>query len=278
MKNQADKYIQRPLQGMDGSALQREQLAAQVRERLITDPVLPAPAGVVEATATNLTDCSTPKTSFELPKFFGFEDRQTPESFLERLESFCLITGVTIEDRLCQVVLTTLEKSAKLWWRFAGGFDNWDDFKVSFLAEFAPIDGKRRLKEELKLRMQHPHKNLKQFIYVISEYFDRIGDDVPDIKKVECAVRQMHPQLQDLAAGMELANLKELAKSADVLMKKAWRRLQYKPPPPRTNQVARDVVFEALTATRLESRHPELQSAYLRRTSSQKHRSLEKAL
>ncbi|KAG0445492.1 hypothetical protein HPB47_014586 [Ixodes persulcatus] len=53
----------------------------------------------------------------------------------------------------------------------------------------------------------------------------------------------MHPQLQDLAEGAQFASLAELAKAADGLMERAWRRLQYKPPPPQSNQVARDLAF-----------------------------------
>ncbi|KAH7935744.1 hypothetical protein HPB52_013037 [Rhipicephalus sanguineus] len=54
----------------------------------------------------------------------------------------------------------------------------------------------------------------------------------------------MHPQLQDLVEGKQFANLAELAKAADGLMERYWRRFQYKPPPPPTDQVARDLAFQ----------------------------------
>ncbi|KAL3195209.1 hypothetical protein MRX96_001880 [Rhipicephalus microplus] len=53
----------------------------------------------------------------------------------------------------------------------------------------------------------------------------------------------MHPQLQDLAEGHAYNDLAELAKAADGLMERAWRRLQYRPPPLPSNQVARDLAF-----------------------------------
>ncbi|KAH6948234.1 hypothetical protein HPB50_023239 [Hyalomma asiaticum] len=53
----------------------------------------------------------------------------------------------------------------------------------------------------------------------------------------------MHPQLQDLVEGKQFANLEELAKAADGLMERYWRRFQYKPRPPPTDQVTRDLAF-----------------------------------
>ncbi|KAL3211549.1 hypothetical protein MRX96_036367 [Rhipicephalus microplus] len=53
----------------------------------------------------------------------------------------------------------------------------------------------------------------------------------------------MHPQLQDLVEGKQFATLAELARAADGLMERYWRRFQYKPPPPPTDQVARDLAF-----------------------------------
>lgn len=55
----------------------------------------------------------------------------------------------------------------------------------------------------------------------------------------------MHPQLQDLVEGRQFSSLAELAKAADGLMERFWRRLQYKPPPPPTDQVARDLAFQS---------------------------------
>ncbi|XP_037504967.1 uncharacterized protein LOC119381049 [Rhipicephalus sanguineus] len=55
----------------------------------------------------------------------------------------------------------------------------------------------------------------------------------------------MHPQLQDLVAGSTFSSLKALADAADGLMERVRRRLQYRPPPPKTNQVARDLAYSA---------------------------------
>ncbi|KAH7981471.1 hypothetical protein HPB49_024447 [Dermacentor silvarum] len=90
----------------------------------------------------------------------------------------------------------------------------------------------------------HPEENLKEFIYVISAYYDRIGETVPKEENVQRVLRQMHPQLRDLAEGSTFTTLRELATEADGLMERAWRRWQYKPPPPPTNQVAKDLAFQ----------------------------------
>ncbi|KAG0429183.1 hypothetical protein HPB47_023864 [Ixodes persulcatus] len=224
-----DELIARLLRQTDGSAMQREKVSVQVRQRLLTAAVPPANGPEVTAAAVHPSGGPLPRIAAQLPK----------------LENFCLITGVTIENRLSQVVSAALEGSAKLWWRFIGDFGSWDDFKTGFRAEFASIDAKRRLKDELRNRTQHPEENLKEFIYTIDEFYERIGEEVPDSENVDRVLRQMHPQLQDLAEGTQYANWSELAKATDGLMECAWRRLQYKPPPTRSNQVARDLAFRA---------------------------------
>lgn len=240
-----DELIARLLRQTDGSVMHRERASVQVRQLLLTAAVPPANEPEVTAAAVHPSGGPLPRIAAQLPKFTGFSDRQSPEEFIERLENFCLITGVTTENRLSQVVPAALDGSAKLWWRFIGNFGSWDDFKTAFRAEFASIDAKRRLKDELRHRTQHPEENLKEFIYTIAEFYERIGEEVPDSEKVDRVLRQMHPQLQDLAEGTQYANLSELAKAADGLMERAWRRLQYKPPPTRSNQVARDLAFRA---------------------------------
>lgn len=239
-----EEFVQQLIRQTDGSALQREHVAAHVRNLVMAAPV---PSGDQDPAVTVATvqpsGGPVPRIAAQLPKYAGFSDLQSPEEFLERLENFCLITGVAADKRLSQVVPAALEGSAKLWWRFVGDFPAWDDFTSAFRAEFASIDAKRRLKDELRQRTQHPEENLKEFIYTIAAYYERIGEEVPDSEKVDRVLRQMHPQLQDLAEGAQFASLAELAKAADGLMERAWRRLQYKPPPPQSNQVARDLAF-----------------------------------
>ncbi|KAH8031196.1 hypothetical protein HPB51_013653 [Rhipicephalus microplus] len=70
-------------------------------------------------------------------------------------------------------------------------------------------------------------------------------EEVADDVKVDRVLRQMHPQLQDLVAGSTFSSLKALADVADGLMERVRRRLQYRPPPPKTNQVARDLAYSA---------------------------------
>lgn len=234
----------------DGSAMERERIAAIVRDRVMATPLPTSPhvgAGAVTvATGAVLraTDDSAHRlAATHFPRYSGVRDLQSPEEFLERLENFCLVTGVAADKRLTQVVPAALEGGAKLWWRFVRGFESWEEFTAAFRSEFASIDAKRRLKAELEQRTQHPEENLKEFIYAIATFYDRIGEEVTETEKVQRVLRQMHPQLQDLAEGHVYNDLAALVKAADGLMERAWRRLQYKPPPPPSNQVARDLAF-----------------------------------
>ncbi|KAL3203329.1 hypothetical protein MRX96_041945 [Rhipicephalus microplus] len=243
------------LLGTDGSAMERERIAAVMRDRVMATPLPMAPhvgAWTVNTGAVpRATDGSAPRlAAAHLPRYSGARDLQSPEEFLERLENFCLVTGVAADKRLTHVVPAALEGGAKLWWRFVRGFDSWEQFTAAFRSEFSSIDAKRRLKAELEQRTQHPEENLKEFIYAIATFYDRIGEEVSEAEKVQRVLRQMHPQLQDLAEGHAYNDLAELVKAADGLMEWAWRRLQYRPPPLPSNQVARDLAFRPSQAPR----------------------------
>ncbi|KAH8035042.1 hypothetical protein HPB51_004283 [Rhipicephalus microplus] len=94
-----------------------------------------------------------------------------------------------------------------LWYRFAGPFILWYDFVAAFRREFASADEKKRPKDELEARTQHHEENLKEFIYVISELYDRIREEVANGVKVDRVLRQMQPQLHDLEAESTFSSL-----------------------------------------------------------------------
>ncbi|KAH8037105.1 hypothetical protein HPB51_008529 [Rhipicephalus microplus] len=205
------------LLGADGSAMERERFAAVVRDRVMVTPLLTAPhvgAWTVIANTgavPRATDDSAPwLAAVHLPRYSCVRDLQSPEEFLEHLENFCFVTGVAADKRLTQVIPAVLEDGAKLWWQFVRGFDSWEQFTAAFRSEFSPIDAKRRLKAELKQRTQHPEENLKEFIYAITTFYERIGEEVFEAEKVQRVLRQMHPHLQDLAEGHAYNDLAEL--------------------------------------------------------------------
>ncbi|KAL3182555.1 hypothetical protein MRX96_007229 [Rhipicephalus microplus] len=176
-------------------------------------------------------------------ELLGLRDKASPEEFLECLENFCLVTGVAADKRLTQVVPAALEGGAKLWWRFVRGFDSREESSAAFYSELSSIDAKRRLKAELEQRTQHPEEKLKEFIYAIATFYDRIGEKVSEAEKVQRVLRQMHPQLQDLEEGHSYNDLAKLVKAVDGLMERAWRRFQYRAPPLPSNHVARGLAF-----------------------------------
>ncbi|KAH7951578.1 hypothetical protein HPB52_010371 [Rhipicephalus sanguineus] len=84
------------------------------------------------------------------------------------------------------------------------------------------VDERKRLKEELDTHTQHP-ENLKELIYGISEFYDRIGEDVFEV---------------NLVAGSTYPCFNALVDAGDDLMERARHRLQYRPPPPKTKSRA----------------------------------------
>ncbi|KAH7957960.1 hypothetical protein HPB51_028055 [Rhipicephalus microplus] len=106
----------------------------------------------------------------------------------------------------------------KLWWWFVCGFDSWEQFTAAFRSEFSSVDAKHRLKAELGQGTQHLEENLKDFINATAMFYDRIGEEVTEAEKVQRVLRQVHPQLQDLAEGHAYNDLAKLVKAADDLM------------------------------------------------------------
>ncbi|KAG0426459.1 hypothetical protein HPB47_026434, partial [Ixodes persulcatus] len=110
--------------------------------------------------------------ALEPPKFTGFGDLQSPEEFVDPLDSFCLLNGIRPEDRLSRVVPAALEGSAELWFRFTQNFADWQAFVTAFRREFAPIDLRKRLGKELRLRTQHSEEKGedREITYIIGSY------------------------------------------------------------------------------------------------------------
>ncbi|KAL3183736.1 hypothetical protein MRX96_033814 [Rhipicephalus microplus] len=98
--------VEELLLGTDGSAMERERIATVVRDRVMATPLPTAPhvgawAGVANTGAVpRATDDSAPRlAAAHLPRYSGARDLQSPEEFLERLENFCLMTGVAADKR-----------------------------------------------------------------------------------------------------------------------------------------------------------------------------------
>ncbi|KAK8782322.1 hypothetical protein V5799_016338 [Amblyomma americanum] len=228
-----------------GTLLEREQLAAQVREILLTTSIDTSSTTAEQANEAR-PSASRASTMREapgpLPKFIGYEDSQPPQTFLDRFVEYCDLGGIP-NDRRLQLIPAALEGSAKQWWRFIGGHSDWASFAEDFKGEFAADDYREKLRAEQAERTQHSAENLKQFIHAIAEYYDRIGEPVTDAEEVDRVRRQMHPTFQDLTNNMEFANLRDMAKAAGLIMQRAWHRLRYVPPPLRSTQAASDLAF-----------------------------------
>ncbi|KAH7945520.1 hypothetical protein HPB49_011832 [Dermacentor silvarum] len=232
--------VQMLLEQTEGSPTERKRLAAQVRQVLMVAPIstsstssAPSAEANVAASFVHAGTSGTPSTTVTMPaavpRLEGFRHLQSPQEFLDKVENFCVAAVIPSEYCVRRVIETALDASAKLWYRFAGPFESLDAFADTFRKECASVDEKLRFKEKLDRRTQHLEENLKEFIYVVAAYYDRISEEVPESVKVDRVLRQMHPQLQALAEGSTNPNLKALTAAADSLMEEARRWLQYWP-------------------------------------------------
>lgn len=106
----------------DGSVMERERVAAVVRDRVMATPLPTAPhVGAWAVTANTAAvpratdDSASRLAAMHLPRYSGVRDLQSPEEFLEHLENFCLVTGVAADKRMTHVAPAALEGGAKLW-------------------------------------------------------------------------------------------------------------------------------------------------------------------
>lgn len=264
------EVLQQLRDSTSGTPIELERLAAQIRNLLLAAPSaddatatitgVPAPARPLSHAGHDSLNLKG--APIALPRFVGYEDGQSPREFLERYKEYCDVCGIPTESRV-QLLPAALDGTAKQWWRFVGGFSEWSAFTAAFEAEFAGVDYKSKLKAELDQRTQHPSENLKRFIHVIAEYYDRIGESVPEADKVERVRRQMHPTFQDLTAGMTFASLKDMAAAAGPIMERAWHRLRYAPPPPRSTQAAADLAFAGCAPCTNVAAMPNVSTPYM---------------
>ncbi|KAH8040909.1 hypothetical protein HPB51_013079 [Rhipicephalus microplus] len=91
----------------------------------------PMPAGAMTAAAAiqPAIDYAPRASGSQHPQFARFGDTQPPKKFLDRLETFCLVTGVTANKRFTHIMPAALEESANLWLCFLKSFESWEDFK-----------------------------------------------------------------------------------------------------------------------------------------------------
>ncbi|KAH7978189.1 hypothetical protein HPB49_004784 [Dermacentor silvarum] len=151
--------------------MERECLAAQVRQALMVAPISTFEASSAPTTEANMaasfahagitgTRSTTVTTLATTLRFEGFRYMQSPHEFLEGVQNFRVMADITSGDRVRRLIATALDGSAKLWYRFAGPFDSWDAFADASRKEFASVEEKLRLKEEVDRRTQHPEEIL----------------------------------------------------------------------------------------------------------------------
>ncbi|KAH7942050.1 hypothetical protein HPB49_020101 [Dermacentor silvarum] len=90
--NVPEELVQHMLGQTNGSAMEREQVAAAVRQRLMAAEALPPRTTTTAAAVQQASECAPRSTGGQPQKYKGFNDPQSPEEFLDRLETFCLVS------------------------------------------------------------------------------------------------------------------------------------------------------------------------------------------
>ncbi|KAH6946851.1 hypothetical protein HPB50_015640 [Hyalomma asiaticum] len=93
--NVPEELVQHLLRQMSRSTTEREQIVAAVRQKLMAAEAVPISSTV--AAVHPASDCAPRSTGGQPgqpPRFKRFNDPQSPEEYLDRLKTFCLVSGV----------------------------------------------------------------------------------------------------------------------------------------------------------------------------------------
>jgi hypothetical protein len=179
----------------------------------------------------NLRTQHLKSSDVKIPVYTGSSDKKTPYDFIIELEKYQEIVGYTEIEMMQYVVPLSLVEDAYTWYRYEPPFLNWQDFRRRIRNEFQSSGYYEDMRRDLHTRSQGPTESLTEFIRVIRGFYERIGDDVPEITIVNRILRNMHPEYRRALLGKNiatLAQLKDEAYSAQELIK-SFR--MYRPPP-----------------------------------------------
>lgn len=142
-----EELLQHLLGQISGSVMQYEQVVAVVRQRLMAAEAVPAGSVTAVVVVQLSGNAALYFDGSQRPKYSGFNDIRSLEEFLDWLETFCLVNGVTTDKRLTHIVPTALEIGTKLQGHFLTMFAAWEEFTEAFIAALSCIYAKHLLKQ-----------------------------------------------------------------------------------------------------------------------------------
>ena len=160
----------------------------------------------------------------------GRADPKTLEEFLEEIERFADSERITRKKWLERAVTAALVGIAKQWLTYEEAFGKWDLFRNAFLDSYASFR-KEIYKRELESRTHDPSEPLVTFIHGIVGYYDEIGGNKTEVKKVKRVNNQIKTDYRRLLRGRQITPLKELSKVVPWMQMIILRDRLYRPSP-----------------------------------------------
>lgn len=131
-------------------------------------------------------------------------------SFLERVEELRRARGVTHQE-LFDSAVDLFAGPALVWYRSsAGRIYSWTQLCRELREVFQPPDYDFRLQQEIFNRFQGEKESIDLYVAAMEGLYGRLSVNVPEVTRLTQIFHNLHPQLQDRLALVEIKTLEDL--------------------------------------------------------------------
>lgn len=160
---------------------------------------------------------------------------QSIAAFLERVEELRRARGVTHQE-LFESAVDLFSGAALVWYRSsAGRIHSWHQLCKELKEVFQPPDYDFRLQQEIFNRCQGDKEPIDLFVAAMEGLYARLSVDIPESTRLAQIFNNLHPQLQDRLA---LVDIKTLSDLRTMGRRVEAGRLRHARPRPSANQVS----------------------------------------
>lgn len=160
---------------------------------------------------------------------------QSIAAFLERVEELRRARGVTHQE-LFESAVDLFSGAALVWYRASSGrLHSWHQLCNELKEVFQPPDYDFRLQQEIFNRFQGDKEPIDLYVAAMEGLYGRLSGDIPESSRLAQIFNNLHPQLQDRLALVDIKTLNDLRTMG---RRVEAGRLRHARPRPSTTQVS----------------------------------------
>lgn len=171
-------------------------------------------------------------------------------SFLERVEELRRARGVTHQE-LFESAVDLFSGAALVWYRSsAGRIKSWTHLCKELKEVFQPPDYDFRLHHEIFNRFQGEKESIDLYVAAMEGLYARLSTPVPEPSRLAQIFNNLHPQLQDRLALVDIRTLDDLRTMGRRVEAGRLRHARPRPPTGQGSSLEPDLAYQDLSCRR----------------------------